>query len=363
MESVDYDEAVFSGTPNCGSDRRRRRATLETVATRAGVSRQTVSNAINAPERLARETLDRVLAAVEELRYRPHLAARALRRSSARSVAVRFKSVPDGLNGPIFDRFVQELYVRLRTCDYDVRLLTVPWGAEEVQAYEDLYLETAIDAVVLMETRLDDFRLAVLRSAGVPFVMFGRPWGALDESCFSWVDVDGAVGLELAVDHCVDRGYRDIVFLSWAAGAMSDDRRAGWSRAMRRHGLAPLVAVQEGADSVENGRILADRILPGSRHPEQPLALVCASDAMAIGAVAAVRKAGLTVGRDVGVTGFGDIPAAALIDPPLTTVSQPIEECGANVARLLLAELDGTSGRPSPSRSLLAPTLVRRHTT
>ncbi|MFI2710799.1 LacI family DNA-binding transcriptional regulator [Micromonospora sp. NPDC018662] len=352
---------MVPGVPDRGADRRRRRPTLAMVAVRAGVSTQTVSNAINAPQRVAPETLDRVLAVVRELRYRPHRGARAMRASAARSVAVRLKAVPDGLNGPIFDRFLQELCARLKAFRYTVRLVTAPWGVEEVEAYEDLFVEAAIDAVVLMEARLDDFRPAMLRSAGVPFVMFGRPWGAPDDETFPWVDVDGALGLELAVEHCVDRGYRDIAFLGWAAGAMSDERRAGWLRALRRRALPPLVAIQEGPDSVDNGRALAERVLRRPRHPQRRLALVCASDAMAIGAVAAVRRAGLTVGRDVGVTGFDDVPAAALVDPPLTTVYQPVEQCGALVVGRLLAELDGADA--APSAGLLAPRLVPRRTT
>ncbi|MFE9201164.1 LacI family DNA-binding transcriptional regulator [Micromonospora sp. NPDC007230] len=236
------------------------RPTIETVARHAGVSRQTVSNALNTPERLAPATLQRVLDAVAELHYRPNSSARAMRRGAARCVAMRITSVPNGFNGPIFDRFVKELCGETTHRDHDVRLVTASWGNVEVRAYEDLYYGGSIDGVVLTELHLDDPRPALLQAIGVPFVAFGRPWGG--SQAYPWVDVDGAEGTEKAVDHCVQRGYRRIAYLGWEHGSsVSDDRMAGWRRALTRHGLPADTAALGPSDAVEIGRRLAEQVL------------------------------------------------------------------------------------------------------
>lgn len=338
------------------------RPTIETVARHAGVSRQTVSNALNAPERLAPPTLRRVLDAVAELRYRPNSSARAMRRSAARCVAMRITPVPKGFNGPIFDRFVKELCGEMTRRDHDVRLVTASWGNVEVRAYEDLYYGGNIDGVVLTELHLDDPRPAQLQAIGVPFVAFGRPWGADGSQAYPWVDVDGAGGTEKAVDRCVQRGYRRIAYLGWERGSsVSDDRMAGWRRALDRHGLSAEVAALGEPGTVGSGRRLADRVLDDQADGFTPTALVCVSDAIAVGAMTAARARGLAIGRDVAVVGFDDTPIAAVVDPPLTTLSQPIEECARVAVRLLLDQpADGADVMPS---QLLSPTLVVRGTT
>jgi DNA-binding LacI/PurR family transcriptional regulator len=275
---------------------------------------------------------------------------------------MRITSVPSGFNGPIFDRFVVELRAEMMRRDHDVRLVTASWGTEEVQVYEDLYYGGMIDGVVLTELHRDDPRPALLQALGVPFVAFGRPWGAEGSQPYPWVDVDGAGGTEKAVNHCVERGYLRIAYLGWERGSsVSDDRMAGWRRAMDRHGLAAEMAVLGGPDTVENGRILAERVLGGRSDDFAPTAMVCVSDAIAVGAMTAARASGHTVGHDVAIVGFDDTPTAAVTNPPLTTLRQPIEECARVAVRLLL---DQPAHGPDmlPSR-LLHPTLMVRATT
>ena len=147
--------------------------------------------------------------------------------------------------------------------------------------------------VALMELHRDDPRPALLQAAGVPFVAFGRPWGTGGSSDYPWVDVDGADGTEKAVDHCVGRGYRRIAFLGWERGSsISDDRCAGWRRALARHGLPADSLAQGGPDTVDNGRRLAEQIIGDAEHPLTPTALVCVSDSIALGAMAAARARG-----------------------------------------------------------------------
>jgi DNA-binding LacI/PurR family transcriptional regulator len=274
---------------------------------------------------------------------------------------MRITSVPRGFNGPILDRFAMELCGEMARRDRDVRLVTASWGTMEVRAYEDLYLGGSIDGVVLTELHRDDPRPSLLQALGVAFVAFGRPWGA-DSQGYPWVDVDGAGGTEKAVDHCVERGYRRIAYLGWERGSsVSDDRMAGWRRAMDRHGLAADMAVLGGPDTVENGRILAERVLGARSDGFAPTAMVCVSDAIAVGAMSAASASGLTVGRDVAVVGFDDTPTAAVVKPALTTLCQPIEECARVAVRLLLDQpADGPDLMPS---RLLHPALVVRGST
>lgn len=344
----------------------RRSPTLESVAAASGVSRQTVSNVINAPDRVAPPTRARVQSAIESLNYRPNRMARSLRTRASRVIGFCVPpAVPDRLN-PVLDRFVHAIADAASARGFHVLLFTAPAGPAGLDRYAELMAQQAVDGFALSETVVNDPRQAWLMERGIPFVAFGRTWNDADSG--TWVDVDGAAGVAAAVDHVQGLGHRRIAFLGWPSGSgVGDDRLGGYLDACERLGMPTLV--ERGTEAMAEGHAMASRLLD---RPEPPTALVCVSDTVALGALRAVARRNLAPGRDVAVVGFDDTPFAALPGFELTSLSQPIEEAGRTVVRLLLKNLERRRSRPLDSQDaaeipvtnvLLRPTLVIRAST
>jgi DNA-binding LacI/PurR family transcriptional regulator len=322
------------------------KVTISTVAARAGVSRQTVSNVLNTPEVVREETRERVLEAIAALGYRVSQAARQMRTGRSRLIAVRIEPQRDGINGAVLDRFLHGLTDAAAPAGYRVMLYTATDDRDEIATFENLLTSYDLDAFVLTGTHPGDVRTTWLAEHEVPFVTFGRPWGAPDTH--SWVDVDNAAGTVAATRHLLATGHRRIGYLGWPSGdGVSDDRRAGWASALADAGLpdtGPEVAVEDGIDT---GAAAAAQLLPSVD------ALVCASDSLALGALRAVRESG----RPCAVTGFDDTAVAQAVG--LTSVNQPLTEVAARCIDLLAGVLDHSA---APSQLLLQPSLVVRQT-
>ncbi len=337
--------------------------TLESLGRELGVSRQTVSNALNAPHRVNPKTLERVLKGIEESGYRPHVAGRQLRTRRSRNLAMRLYPSTDGINGSVLDRFLHALTEAAQRRGYRLTLFPAADDAGEVAAIDELLSVADIEGFVLTSTHHDDARTAWLLEHDVPFVAFGRPWssgGELYAASHSWVDVDGGAGTAQATAHLLERGHRRIGFLGWPQGSgVGDDRRDGWRRT-----LEAASAVESRAD-VDRLSLGVDDAVPQGADGARELfargatALVCASDSLALGAVAAWRNLEDRPAGGPPVIGFDDTPVAAALG--LSSVRQPLEQTAGRVVELLLARLEGGEDRPrSPQHELLPSALVVR---
>ena len=353
-----------------GSSHGRRRhtgpPTLATVAEQAGVSRQTVSNALNSPHLLRPETLARVRHAIDELGYSPNRAARSLRTRSSHLIGLRVDRVVEGTANATMDRFLHSLVESSKDAGYHVLLFSsgvaAGEGADEggldveraVAGYDDLLRSTAVDAFVITDTYRGNPQAGWLEERGAPFVAFGRPWDEPDAR-HPWVDVDGRAGVMLAVDHLVERGHERIAWLGWQRSSfIGEDRRSGWSDAMRRHGLPTERLSARGDDTMDFGRRAAHALL----DEQAPTAFVCVSDTVAMGALHALAERELVAGRDMAVVGFDDSIAAQCVPPGLTSVRQPLEQVAVEIVGLLGRLL---AHQPIQERGrLLAPTLSVR---
>lgn len=327
------------------------RPTLASVARLANVSRQTVSNVLNAPERVSAETRERVLAAIDRQDYRPHLAARQLRTRQSKVIGLRVEPLRDGINGVVLDRFLHALTEAAQGAGYRVMLFTAADDEAEVHAYDELVSTLDLDAFVLTSTHHGDVRTAWLRERRLPFVTFGRPWGG--EHQHAWVDVDGAAGTRAAVDHLAGAGHERIAFVGWPRGSgVGDDRRSGWRDGLAAHDLTgPDVEVLDG---VEQGRTAAAGLLDLA---VAPTGFVCASDSLALGVLGELQRRGARPGVDAAVVGFDDTPVSAAIG--LSSVTQPITRVAAACVRQLRELLDPDE-RATPRQELLAPDLAVR---
>lgn len=323
-------------------------ATIEGVAARAGVSRQTVSNVLNAPERVSPHTAERVRRAIAELHYRPHWAARRLRTRTSRTIGFRIQPSGPPVLGSLIDRFLHALTSQAWNAGYRLLLFTQASGDDERATYDELSATGTVDGFVIYDLRIGDRRPPWLAQRSIPFACFGRPLGSSTAARYAWVDVDGALGIAQAVDYAVSRGHRRIAYLGWHPGTCcGDDREQGWHRAMRRHRLDTAGLHSESADELAAGTDAARRLLAGD---DPPTAFVCASDTLAVGARLASQ-----VG--VQVVGFDDSPVVSLLQPPMSSVRQPLEDVARAIVRLLLEQLDGNT---TAEGVLLPPQLIVR---
>ena len=326
-----------------------RSVTVADVATAAGVSRQTVSNVLNAPEVVRPATRERVERVIAELGYRPHASARRLRTRQSSTLGVRLDPV-HGISGAMFDRFLHALVEHGDQRDMRILLFTAIDPADEIRQFERLSDGADVDGFVLTSTFHNDPRTSWLRGQNIPFVTFGRPWSLpdMDAAPHPWADVDGHAGLHEATTELRRRGHRRIGFLGWPSpSGQGDERRRGWRDAMAGTpdpDRLDLACVDDVAAA--SGAVTAARA-SGVEFD----AVVCASDTLALGAWS-------VLGPGVPVVGYDDTPVAAALG--ISSVEQPLAEVASAVFELLM----GPTGRvvlpPAAGHRLLRPRVVWR---
>ncbi|WP_083753157.1 LacI family DNA-binding transcriptional regulator [Actinosynnema sp. ALI-1.44] len=315
--------------------------TLRQVAVRAGVSRQTVSNVINAPDRVEEATLRKVQAAIEALGYQPNRTARSLATRQAGLIGHCLARHPG--RSLFMDPFLHALTEAVERTGRRMLVFTAPDGAGGLATYADLVAQRAVDAFILSDTVGDDPRHTWLAGRGIPFASFGRTWPAHGEQPGPWVDVDGAGACAEMVGRLHSAGHDQIAFVGWCdpvpMGA-AHDRRRGWQEECRRLGLSEQSACAD-SDSMQ-AAARATAVLLDDANP--PTAIVAASDLLAVGVLTEVRRRKLRPGHDVWVTGFDDSVLASSVDGGLTTVSQPTAEITSALVRLLDAGAGHSGG-------------------
>jgi len=337
--------------------------TVDDVARLAQVSRQTVSNVLNAPDIVRPETRERVQQAIGELGYRPHASARRLRAGASSTIGIRLHPMLNGISGAILDRYLHALTEAAGLRGMRITLFVATDVDDEIRHYERLRADADVDALVLTATQYDDPRIAWLAREGIPFVAFGRPWGSadLDDPTRLWVDVDGQAGVNQATRHLIGRGLTRIGYLGWPAGSgTGDDRRRGWETAMAdAFGPAQrddLVTVTE--EGVPSARIAIEKLFRDGTDLE---GLVCASDSLALGAMMAVREAGHP---HFPVIGFDNTPVASAVG--LSSVDQRLGDVAAATLELLMGPTGqrvlphGSDSRESNHRLITPQLVVRR---
>lgn len=335
--------------------------TLSTVAERAGVSRQTVSNALNNPHLLKPDTLERVRAVIDELGYTPNRAARQLRTRASHLIGLRFEPAQEGTSEALMDRFVHSLVEASAEMGHHILLFSGD-PTDPLDGYDELLRSTAVDAFVITDTYAGTPQADFLKLVGAPFVTFGRPWSddaAASDVDWAWVDVDGRHGAHLATEHLLEQGHERVAWIGWEkTSRIGQDRRAGWRDALERAGVDPRGLGLRTTDNVDAARMVAHRVLDDGSAS----AFACVSDTIALGVLHACAERGLVPGRDVGVTGFDDSVAAHVTWPGLTSVRQPLEQVAREIVDILQQVL---SLRVVEERGrMLQPTLeVRRSST
>lgn len=322
------------------------------VARLAGVSHQTVSRVVNGQTNLRPETRERVQAAIRQLDYRPNTAARAL--VTRRSATIGVIGSKSGFWGP--STVHRTIQAAGRESGYFVSSVNLQsLTREELSDALSHLRDQSVEGIVLIAAHDDAVEVARAQEAsGVPVVVVEG-----DPSRARWtVGVDQVAGAAMGTRHLVERGHTDIVHVagpqSWTEGRA---RLQGWQSAMYAAGLRPsehVVGDWSARSGYEAGREISRR--------RDVTAVFCANDQMALGLLRALSEAGRSVPDDVSVVGFDDIPEAAYLIPPLTTVRQDFTAVGRRAIEILRYAIATDPSSPEPHR-LISPELVVRAST
>jgi LacI family transcriptional regulator len=321
--------------------------TIEKIATLANVSRSTVSRVINNDPDVKEETRTRVKQVIEQIDYRPNLAARRLAGGQVGVIGLLLPMPVSTLFiDPFFSLVIQGVCGTANGLDYSVML----WLAEPEYERRTIrhFLQThMIDGVIIGSMLIDDPLLEALVESNRPFILVGR-YLANDE--VSYVDVDNQAAANDVVSHLFHNGYRRIGTITGPINMIAGfDRLEGFKSGMAVHSLAIEDNLVACGDFTEQGGYSAMlKLLP--LHPE---AVFIASDTMAIGALRAIKEAGLRVPEDIGIASFDDMPFAAQTDPPLTSVRQPIQRFGEVAVQTLIDMIGHPDAEP---RHIILPT-------
>jgi LacI family repressor for deo operon, udp, cdd, tsx, nupC, and nupG len=325
------------------------------VARRAGVSTATVSRVLSRPSLVRPDTCRKVMQAVELLDYAPNSAAKNLRTLRTAKLLV---TVPD-ISNPFFSLILQGIEDTAQREGYAVLLGDTQHDEEREERYALMLKRKEADGLIVLGHRLPKEAAALVRS------MEPRCAPVVNGCEFSprlgipSVHIDNAKAASEAIDYLYRLGHRHIGIITGPlVSPLSRDRLRGATARAKQQRAEREFVVMNGDFSIESGAACAERLL-GRREP--PSAIFCFNDEMAMGAVETAKRRGLRVPLDLSVVGFDDIRFARCIDPPLTTVAQPMRAIGEGTVKLLLAIL--SSDAKAPESVTLPHTLTIRSST
>lgn len=305
-------------------------STIGDVAKRAGVSAMTVSRVINNSGYISQETRERVELAIAELGYVPNALARSLRFKQTKTIAL----VLTDITNPFFTTVARGVEDTASEQGFSVMFCNTDESQDEEAEYLNVLVQKQVDGVLLVPAVSSSESVTFLRERGVPFVVLDR---RIPEVPVDTVRCDSELGAYQLTQHLLDLGHRRIAVLSGpAAVTTAADRVKGYCGALEAAGGTPLVVY--GTFTQEGGYRMAQQVLSAA---PRPTALFAANNFIAIGALRALREAGLRVPEDVSVVAFDDLPAAIVINPFFTVASQPAYEMGQRATALLLDRLNG----------------------
>ncbi len=329
---------------------------IQALADSLGISISTVSRALNGYSDVSAATRQRVFDAAKALNYTPHPVAHRLATGKTGSIAIVNTTRP----GRAIDGSAALLHAGasqvLRENNYFTLSVGLPTEEHEMPELERLLAGRLVDGVVLTRTRTRDPRVQLLQEKKIPFVTYGR---TIENAPHAWVDNDSEGAFELATRTLVEHGHQHIALINGMphmnfAFLVDQGFRKALSAASIAQETCP-VHYTEMTGQV--GHHVATQLLASGDAKARPTAFVCATDGIALGVMAAVREAGLRVGVDVSVVGYGNSEAGQFSQPPLASLEHEIFENGRRIAQLLLELISGHAPQNShflePAKLLL----------
>ncbi|MBB4921583.1 LacI family DNA-binding transcriptional regulator [Kitasatospora kifunensis] len=323
------------------------RPTIADIARQAGVSKGAVSFALNGRPGVSEETRTRILRVAEEMKWRPHSAARALGGARAGAVGLVLARPARTLGlEPFFAQLLSGLQAGFSVHSTALQLLVVEDTAAEIEVYRRWASEHRVDGFVLVDLQVRDPRIDVLEELGMPTVVLGGP-GKHGKLPSVWAD-DREAMLSI-VEYLAALGHRRIAHLAGLPAFQHTQRRIRALRdAAKRLGLTEALSLPTDFSDAEGAA--ATRTLLARR--ERPTAIIYDSDVMAVAGLGVATEMGVAVPGELSIVSFDDSVLARIVHPPLTALSRDTFTLGEQVAQTLLAVLDD----PAAAADLKTPT-------
>jgi LacI family transcriptional regulator len=328
--------------------------TIKDIARQAGVSVATVSYVVNKTRYVSPELTERVVGAIEKLGYSPNAVARSLRQKSTKMIGL---IVPDSSN-PFFAEIAKGVEDAGYERGYSVILCNSNASIERELVYLDLLRSKRVEGIIFIATTTQVEQIRPFVKAGIPVVIFYRDIPGVDFDTFR---IDNFQAGYVAARHLIQLGHREIACIRpLSAETPSGQRVEGFKRAMEEYDLAWDEALMpRGNNRVSGGKEAAQALVNSGRSFS---AIYSSNDAMAIGAMRALRDLNYQIPGDVSIVGTDDIILASYTEPPLTTVAQPKYEAGCQAVDFLIERIEGGYNQ-GPRNIQLEIELIERSST
>lgn len=308
-------------------------ANIKHLANSLGLSITTVSRALDGYSDVSEKTRQRVREAAAMAGYQPNASARRLRRQRAELVAVTLPTAPGHIGPAHFLDILSVCGEHLAKSGLNLVIAPVPQGQSELEMCKRFIDGQRVDAMLLVRTKRCDERVELLQSRGIPFITWGRTESVQPHA---FVDGDGFAGFRDATLEFIADGHTHIGHVAGPQEFMfAHQRRLGWEDALTSARLSrDLIA--EGYPTERGGYEATIELMSA---PVKPTAILCATDAMAVGAMQAFRE--VPGGCDISIIGHDNLPISAFTDPPLSTMRVARDDIGQRMAALLLRAIAG----------------------
>jgi len=310
--------------------------TINDVARRAGGAPITVSRVVNNSGYASEGTRKRVEEAVIELGYVPNTLARGLRSKRTHTLAL----VVSDITNPFFTMVARGVEDVASEAGYTVLFSNTDESIEKEEKYSNMLVQKQVDGVLLVPASSNSKSVGFLNGKNIPVVLIDRTIPGINTDIVRCNSEAGAYNL---TKYLIQLGHERITTITGPQGvSTSDDRVAGYQRAMDEVGLDEYSRIYFGAFTQDSGYELTKQILV---QTPRPTALFGANNFLSIGILKALRDAGIDVPGDISVVSFDDLPPTMIVDPFLTVAAQPAYQIGKLAAELLLLRLiEGKSG-------------------
>ena len=330
--------------------------TLEDIARKTGVSRSTVSRVINNQPNVREDVRKKVKDAIQKTGFHPHAAARALASQHSSTIGLMLPhSVSFFFTDPYYAFITKGIAQACNQHDYTLALFLVGSKDDEERIFPRVSRKGLLDGVLVQSGHHGDQEIiGRMIDAQMPVVVLGRPFRSDN---VTYVDIDNIYASYQAVNHLIRLGRKRIGTIHGpAASTVGLDRKEGYRKALSERGIQVEESLMVEGDFTEASGYSAMQRLISSK----PDAIFAASDAMAIGAIRAVREMGLRVPEDMAFVGFDDLPMATISNVQLTTIRQPVVQFGIRAVEALLNQIENDDKQPH--RIIMETELIIRET-
>jgi LacI family transcriptional regulator len=327
---------------------------MKDIAQMVGVSKATVSMVINKKDAsISEQTRKKVLEIAKEMRYIPNSIARSLSTKKSGTIGI---ILPD-ITNPFFSEMARAIEDEAERLEYNLIICNTDNDIDKEQKYIELLISKLIDGIIFMSGGKSNESITILKNNDIPFVL-------VDRYIEGYIDYYGVFclnkqGVKDGVKYLYENGNRKIVFVKGRENLeISKQRLEGYIDAMKNYGIYDEKYIFEGDFNVYGGKIATEKIINCFHDLD---AIFYSNDMMALGGMKILLRNGYKIPRDISVMGFDNIQISEVIEPELTTISQPIYNMGKKACSILIDVINGEL--PTEKQVFFKPKLIIRGTT